>query len=101
MIRTLRSLLFFVFIGLSGSVFGQEIAGRVLDDKKQTLPSAIVQVYSGGILKGGAATDDDGNYVVKPLDPGYYNVLVLYPGYDSIMITDVIVSPNQRTTENF
>ena len=101
MTRTLRSLLLFVFIGLSASAFGQEIGGRVLDDKKQTLPSANVLVYSGGILKGGAATDDDGAYVVKPLDPGYYNVLVIYPGYDSILITDVIVSPNNRTTENF
>ena len=101
MIRTLRSLLLFVFIGLSSSVFGQEIGGRVLDDKKEPLPSAIVQVYSGGILKGGAATDLDGNYVVKPLDAGYYNVLVLYAGYDSIMITQVIVSSGNRTTQNF
>ena len=101
MIRTLRFLLFIVFIGLSASVFGQEIAGRVLDDKKEPLPSAIVQVYSGGILKGGAATDLDGNYVVKPLDPGYYSVLVLYSGYDSILVKDVIVSPGDRTTQNF
>jgi len=99
--RTLRSLLFFVFIGVSGSVFGQEIGGKVLDDKKEPLPSAIIQVYSGGILKGGAATDIDGNYDIKPLDAGYYNVLVLYAGYDSIMITGVIVSPGNRTTQNF
>ena len=101
MIRTLRFLLFIVFIGLSASVFGQEIAGRVLDDKKEPLPSAIVQVYSGGILKGGAATDLDGNYIVKPLEPGYYNVLVLYTGYDSILVKDVVVTGGYRTTQNF
>jgi len=100
MIRTLRYLLFAVFIGLSGSVFAQEISGRVLDDKKEPLPSAVIQVLQGGILKGGAATDYDGNYSIKPLDPGYYDVLVLYNGFDSFETTGVIVSPGQRTTVN-
>ena len=101
MTRTLRNLLLFVFIGLSGSAFAQEISGRVLDDKKEPLPSAAVQVYQGGILKGGNITDYDGNYTIKPLDPGYYNVLVLYSGYDSVMVTDVVVTPGARTSENF
>src|SRR5580698_2049405 len=101
MTRTLRYLLLFVFTGLSGSAFAQEISGRVLDDKKEPLPSAVVQVYSGGILKGGNVTDYDGNYTVKPLDPGFYDVLVIYAGFDSIMTTHVTVSPSQRTSLNF
>ncbi|MFI5196809.1 MAG: carboxypeptidase regulatory-like domain-containing protein [Chitinophagales bacterium] len=101
MTRTLRYLLLFVFTGLSGSAFAQEISGRVLDDKKEPLPSAVIQVYQGGILKGGNVTDYDGNYTVKPLDPGYYDVLVLYAGFDSIMVTEVVVAPGQRTTQNF
>ena len=101
MTRTLRYLLLFVITCLSGSAFAQEISGRVVDDKKQELPSAVVQVYSGGILKGGTVTDYDGNYTVKPLDPGYYDVLVLYAGFDSILTTGVVVTPGQRTTMNF
>ena len=101
MTRTLRYLLLFVFVGLSGSAFAQEIAGRVLDEKKEPMISAAVQVYQGGILKGGTVTDYDGNYVVKPLDPGDYNVLVLYAGYDSVFVTNVVVSPGKRTTQNF
>src|SRR6201996_9745456 len=101
MTRTLRYLLLFVLIGLSGSALAQEISGRVLDDQKQPLPSAAVQVYQGGILKGGNITDYDGNYTIKPLDPGYYDVLVLYTGYDSIRITNVVVVPGDRTTQNF
>ena len=101
MTRTLRYLLLFVFTGLSGSAFAQEISGRVLDDKKEPLINAVVQVYQGGILKGGNVTDYDGNYTVKPLDPGYYDVLALYAGYDSIMITGVVVASGQRTTQNF
>jgi hypothetical protein len=101
MTRTLRYLLLFVFAGLSGSALAQEISGRVLDDKKEPLPSAAVQVYQGGILKGGTVTDYDGNYTVKPLDPGYYNVQVLYTGFDSMVVTDVVVIPGNRTTQNF
>ena len=101
MTRTLRILLLFVFTGLSGSAFAQEIAGRVLDDMKQPMPSAVVQVYQGGIQKGGTVTDYDGNYSIKPLEAGYYNVLVLYTGYDSIMETGVVVSPGDRTTRNY
>src|ERR1035438_6272067 len=102
MTRTLRYLLLLVFIGLSGSAFAQgEIAGQVLDEKKEGLINAAVQVYSGGIQKGGTITDIDGKYLIKPLDPGYYNVLVLYAGYDSFMITNVVVVAGQRTTQDF
>jgi len=78
----------------------QEIAGRVLDEKKEPLISAMVQVSRGPILKGRNVTDFDGNYSVKPLDPGYYNVLFVYAGCDSILYTDVIVGPKERTTVN-
>ena len=103
MIRTLRYLLLFVFTGLSATSFAQGISGRVLDDKKEPLPSAVVQVFnSGGIAVGGNVTDYDGNYLIKPLDPGYYNVLVRYTGYDSVMITGVVVTPGTITSaQNF
>ncbi len=101
MTRTVRILLLIVFTGLSGYSFAQEIAGRVLDEKKEAMINASVQVYQGGILKGGVVTDYDGNYSVKPLEPGTYDVLVLYTGYDSMITTNVLVSPGNRTTQNF
>lgn len=100
MIRTIRCLLFFVLTAMSVSSFAQEIAGTVLDDKKQPLISAAVQVFQGGILKGGVVTDYDGNYVVKPLDPGYYDVMILYAGFDTFLTKGVVVTPGNRTTVN-
>jgi len=79
----------------------QEIAGRVIDEKKESKASAVIQVYTGGILKGGTVTDYDGNYNIKPLEPGYYDVLVIYSGYDSMFTNKVLLSPDQRTTVNF
>ncbi len=102
MARTLRYLFLLIFIALSGAAFAQgELAGRVLDEKKEPMINATVQVYRGGIQMGGIITDWDGNFLIKPLDAGNYNVLVLYAGYDSVMITDVVVSQGQRTTQNF
>ena len=101
MTRTLRSLFLLVFISLSGSAIAQEIAGKVVDEKKEPMISAVVQVYTGGILKGGTVTDYDGNYVIKPLEPGFYDVLCIYAGYDSMETSKVLVSPDQRTTINF
>jgi hypothetical protein len=52
-------------------------------------------------MVGGNVTDYDGNYLVKPLEPGYYTVLVRYTGYDSVKVTSVIVAPDERTKQNF
>ncbi len=100
MTRTLRYLLLFALIGISASSFAQGIAGTVQDDKKELLINATVQVFQGGILKGGAVTDYDGKYVVKPLDPGYYDVVAMYSGYDSFIMKRVVVSGNNENTVN-
>ncbi len=100
MTRTLRYLLLFIFTGLSGSVFAQEISGRIIDETKQGIISATVQAFQGGILKGGNVTDYDGNYFIKPLESGTYDVLISYIGYDSIWVKGVPVSPDGKTTIN-
>jgi len=95
--RTLHYLLLSVFISLSGSALAQEILGTVTDEKKEPIVNASVQVKQGGILKGGAVTDFDGHYSVKPLDAGYYDVTFSYAGKNSKTITKVVVSPNEQT----
>ena len=79
----------------------QEIAGTIFDEKKEPLPNAVVTIYSGGVMKGWDASDYDGNYNIKQLAPGYYDVVVLYTGYDSIKLTNIIVQPGSRATQNF
>ena len=73
----------------------------MLDEHKDPMPSAVIQVYQNGILKGGGVSDYDGMYSIKPLNSGNYDILVLYTGYDSIAIKDVIVKPEMTTTLNF
>jgi hypothetical protein len=90
----LQLLTFLLFI--SSFVFAQGggggIDGKVLDEKKQPLDGASVKVFQGGLLKGGAKADLSGNYRVKPLDAGKYEVHVTFVGYPKRIITDVLVS---------
>jgi Carboxypeptidase regulatory-like domain len=68
------------------------ISGIELDEHKEPLINAAVQVYQNGILRGGSITDFDGKYTVHGLDNGEYDVVVLYIGYDSLKATNCIVS---------
>jgi hypothetical protein len=56
----------------------QEIAGKIIDDARQPLSSAVVSIYQGSTLKGTTFTDYDGNVsgkfvklvkTAKQLDP--------------------------------
>ncbi|MES2702291.1 MAG: carboxypeptidase regulatory-like domain-containing protein [Bacteroidota bacterium] len=71
------------------------IKGKVVDDKMEPLLNATVQVFQNGILKGGAVTDYDGHYEVKPLEEGIYDVSVFYYGYDTFKVRAVQVNQNQ------
>lgn len=96
----LRYLLVFTLIGLVGPVKAQEILGTVTDEKKEPLVSASVVVKQGGITKGGAITDFDGNYSIKPLEAGTYDVTISFAGFAPKTFTGVIVTPNDKTGVN-
>ncbi len=87
--KTLRLLALLIFVANNTS-FGQavagEIYGRVTDEKGQALDFATVQAFQGGILKGGAKTDLNGNYSIKPLQPGEYTIKISFVG----MVTEEI-----------
>lgn len=48
----------------------------------------------------GAATDLDGNFTIRNVAPGNYNIIANYVGYAKLSVTDVIVRPGEGTTIN-
>jgi hypothetical protein len=98
MMKTLRLIAVLIFT--SNLSFGQSVAGeiygRVTDEKKQALDYATVQAYEGGILKGGAKTDINGNYSIKPLSPGTYMIKVTYVGMKTEEISDIPLGNDGR-----
>lgn len=95
--NTLTLLL--ILMGLHSAA--QKLSGRILDDKKEPAISVVVQVFRNDTLKGGNVSDFDGNYEIKPLDPGEYTVLVTTLGYDSMIATKVAIPVSGATTLNF
>ena len=88
---------FYIYLLLSASVaFAQDgaIKGKIADKTTgESIPFANVIAERGGRLAGGATTDFDGNYTIKPIAPGKYNLKVTYVGYKTILMTDLIVTP--------
>jgi outer membrane receptor protein involved in Fe transport len=102
MTRSLRYLFILLFLSLAGTAMAQsgEVSGTVVDDKKEPVIGAVIEVLQGGIVKGGNITDADGNYLVKPLDPGRYDVRVKMSSFKTSLVTGAIVSPSKTTTVN-
>jgi hypothetical protein len=100
MIKTFRLLTAFLFV--THIAFGQasqsgDIYGRITDEKNQALDFVTIRAEEGGVSKGGAKSDINGNYKIKPLSPGKYDIIVTYAGYQTEKITGVLVGSDKST----
>jgi hypothetical protein len=79
---------------LAQSNFG-EIRGKVVDAKtKKPLDYMNILVTKDGMSKGGAMTDDNGNYYIKALEPGSYTIVAKYIDYRDYEERGVAVRAN-------
>jgi len=76
-----------------------EISGKVIDENGEGVPIAnVVLVDNKGVTTGrGTTTDFDGNYSIKPLTPGKYNLQVSYVGYGTQIQQGVVVNADKAT----
>ncbi len=71
------------------------LKGKIVDKKSgEPLPFVNVVIESRGTQVSGGATDFDGNYFIKPIDPGTYDVVVSYVGYQPYKQVGVVVNSN-------
>ena len=76
-----------------------KVSGKVIDSKTgDTL--AGVNVFLEGTSYG-AATNEFGEYVIINIPPGNYSIKASYIGYASYKVTNVRVSLDRTTTQNF
>lgn len=97
--RSFIYLFILLLVGTAGTAFAQngEIYGTVIDETSAPFGGVRVEVRQGGIMKGGAATEDDGSFSVKPLQPGTYDVEFSIQSYGTRRITGVVVSVGSGT----
>ena len=93
-------LLFLTLVLVPISMFSQvgEISGKVKDEKGEGIPFATIVILQNNVPTGkGTQTDFDGNYSLKPLTPGKYDVKFSYVGYTAQLRTGVVVSADKIT----
>lgn len=102
MMRKFYAFLILLSIAYSGSLFAQsgagELRGKVQDAKtKQGIPGAVVIVEQSGSQIAVQPSDVDGNFVIKPITPGKYDVRIKSLGYNDNVTGDVIITSNKQT----
>lgn len=66
------------------------IRGRIVDkENRDPLPFVNVTIEKNGIQFGGGVTDADGNYVIKPIEPGTYDIKATFLGYKPVQIKSI------------
>jgi len=93
MIRKLLLTISFV-LAASVLVFSQSgtLKGKIIDKETgMPIPFCNVVAEITGAQQGGATSDFDGNYTIKPLNPGKYDVKATYVGYKPVMVTGVLI----------
>uniref|UniRef100_A0A7C4TCD3 TonB-dependent receptor n=1 Tax=candidate division WOR-3 bacterium TaxID=2052148 RepID=A0A7C4TCD3_UNCW3 len=90
------SLTLATFVFASGS---GRIQGRVWDESNGEPLVGVNIVIEGTEL--GAATDENGTYLVPFVPVGVYQVTASYIGYNSVTQKNVVVTSNQTTNLNF
>ena len=98
MARTLRYLLLLLCTFASAQVWAQGgIEGFVKDASGEPLTGASIRVTEGGIFRNGALSGVDGDFLIKPLNTGDYEVEISYVGLSTKRTTGIKVIENQNT----
>ena len=96
-----KNIIIFVvacFISLGLSAQTGTLKGTVSDaETGETIPFANIVLKSDGLNILGGASDLDGNYTIKPINPGRYEVEVSFIGYATVIQTNVLISPDKIT----
>jgi outer membrane receptor protein involved in Fe transport len=85
------------------AIFAQSgaLKGKVLDKKsKEPVPFANIIVENNGTMAGGATSDINGEYTIKPLNPGKYDIKATFVGYKPVLIRGFVVRAEKVEFQN-
>lgn len=97
-VRIVPAILFLLLISLPASAQTGSIRGSVVDDETgETLIGANVSIDGTTI---GTTTDFDGEYELRGLRAGSYDIRFSFIGYDALIVTSVAVAVDESTVLN-
>lgn len=89
------------FFGTAVLAQTAEIRGKVTEKgTNEGIPFASVAAFMGGSQVQGSVTDIDGNYVIKPLNPGKYSVKATSIGYSPAEVSNILVAESKTSFVN-
>ncbi len=96
--HSLKAVFFISLFSLTFNAFSQgSIQGKVRNAKTgETLPGAHAVIKIGNNIIADA-TDSDGDFWIKPLEAGHYDVEISYMGYDTVHIKNIEVTSDNIT----
>ncbi len=72
------------------------LQGKVIDkDTKEPVPFANIILDNNGTQVGGTMSDFDGNYTIKPIPPGKYDLKATFVGYKTVLTTGVTIAADK------
>lgn len=98
----LKKLLFTLGIVLiTSTVFSQSqgtLQGKITEkDGRTPVPFANVIIEASGRSHGGATSDFDGKYTIRPIPPGRYTIKATFVGFRPVQINDVVIGADRIT----
>ncbi len=74
------------------------LKGAITDtDTGEPIPFANIVIYNNNSQIGGATSDFDGNFTIKPVKSGTYDVKATFVGYKTELVSNVSLKENQIT----
>ena len=100
--KKLFSLISLILIS-SSAILAQEgtLSGKIIDGKSKTkdgVSFATVVLVRGGTQVTGAIADYDGNYIIKPITPGTYDLKVSSVGFPTSTLTGIQIEADKIKT---
>ena len=99
MLNNLYSLVVLLIFSAT-TTFAQSgsLEGKITDKNTgEPVPFANVIANKNGNQVAGVTTNFDGEYTIKPLDPGTYDLTVSFVGYGQVTLEGIVVSSNKIT----
>jgi len=77
------------------------LQGKVIDkDTKEVIPFANIVLDNNGTQVGGTTSDFDGNYTIKPIPPGKYDLKATFVGYKTVVIQGITIASDRISFYN-
>ncbi|CAN5503778.1 hypothetical protein BH10BAC1_BH10BAC1_03370 [soil metagenome] len=96
--KTIQSILAMCVLMISSTLLAQTggiMKGTVVDEKNNPLLFVPVAIMQDSTILYTAQTDLNGEFTVKEITPGTYNLKTSYTGYDIQLVKNIHVKPNE------